>query len=340
MSDLTLATRELFVRALINEVHMKTPVVEELQRRNQVMYRGGKYLEQLVVKGTMEGLVQEYTVNQALTDEKTEMLEKPRWQWKYAQLPLRYDADEATQNISAGKEEQLLDLADFLASQGHDGMRRWLCKMIFNSGSTTAVADGGTKFQSAISALDHDTTYGTLSRSISGGTNDWWQGADPADLTQSITSSSQDTSYNLTIYNLRKWVHESDIAHYMESDDDLYVCMCPTLFNKLRAEAESKIEYNPGQTQNNFVTKAKIDNLTCVSVPYLQTSSTMKTWLFILNMKYWFLYLHRDRNFKVTDFKWQGDQANGYDRWLARIMVKGNLVCNKPNSSMWLSAIS
>ena len=39
-ADLTKATRELFVRSLVDEVYMATPVVEELQRRRQVTYSG------------------------------------------------------------------------------------------------------------------------------------------------------------------------------------------------------------------------------------------------------------------------------------------------------------
>ena len=340
MSDLSNATRELFIRTRVNEVYMKTPIVEDLQRRRQITYRGGKYIERLGVKATMEDLMQEYGTNDALTDQKKDMLAKPRFTWKYAQMPLRYDVDEYTQNINAGNEEQLLDLAQFLVEQGHDGVRRWLCKMIFNSGSETAIADGGEKFQSLVSALDHDNTYGTLSRSISGGTNDWWQGADPANLTQSITSSSQDTEVNLTISNLRKWIHETDVSHYMETADDLMICMCPTLYNKLRAEMEAKLVYNPGKTQRQGITKMYLDDgHQIVSVPYLQTSATMKKWVFILNMKWLELRIHSNRNFKVTEFKWQGDQSNGHDYWLARILVSGNFICWKPNSSMWLSEV-
>jgi len=70
MSDLTLATRELFIRPLVNQVHMRTPVVEELQRRNQVTYRGGLYIERLVTKAKMDGIVQEYAGStEALTDQ-------------------------------------------------------------------------------------------------------------------------------------------------------------------------------------------------------------------------------------------------------------------------------
>ena len=130
MADLTKATRELFIRSLVDEVYMATPVVEELQRRNQITYSGGKYIERLVDTDEIDDLMQEYTAGTALTDEAKDTLEKPRFTWKYAQLPLRYDVDEYTQNIHAGDEEQLLDLAEQLVSKGQNATRLWLNKKV------------------------------------------------------------------------------------------------------------------------------------------------------------------------------------------------------------------
>ena len=339
MSDLTQATRELFLRSLVDEVYMRTPILEEIKRRNKVTYSGGKYIERLVDTDTIDDLVQEYSVNDALTDQKKNTLDKPRFTWKYAQLPLRYDADEKFQNVTAGNEEQLLDLAAHLTEKGQDGVRKFLCKKIFNSGSTTGVADGATGFQSLVSALDHDVTYGTLARAHSTNTRNWWQGADPGGLT-STTTSAQGTAYNATISNLRKWINETDVAHYMQGADDLQVVCCPTLYNKFRAEMESKLIYKPESKQKQGITSMELDGHEIVSVPYLQTTSTMKTWLFILNLRYFELYIHSARNFDMTEFKWQGDVANGHDYWLSRIMWIGNFVCWKPNSSMFLSNIS
>jgi hypothetical protein len=341
-TDLTKATRELFLRTVEDQVLYSLPVVEELQRRNQVTYSGGLYVERLVDTDTLTSLVQEYTANEALTDEKKTTLEKPRFTMKYFQMPLRYDVDEYLQNVTAGKEEQLLDLAAHLVKKGQRDIKTYLGQKIFNSGSTTGVADGAEGMQSLVSALDSDVTYGTLSRSLSGGTNDWWQGADPGGLNEVITSSTQGTATNLTISNLRKWITESSVSHNMERQSDLYICMCPTLYNKLRAEMEAKMQYQPatGDIANQGFDKMILDGHQIVSVPYLQTTSTMKTWLFILNMNHWELRFHTKRNFDMTGFKWQGENANGYDYWLARIMVCGNLVCWKPNSSMWLSNVS
>ncbi len=341
LDDLSNATRELFVRSLVDEVYMATPVVEELQRRGQISYKGGKYIERLVDTDEIDDLMQEYTANTALTDEAKDTLEKPRFLWKYAQLPLRYGVDEYTQNILAGTEEQLLDLADHLVDKGQNATRLWLNRKMFNSGSTTGVADGATGFQSLVSALDHDVTYGTLTRSWSGGTNDWWQGADPAGLNVNTTSSAQGTAYNLTISNLRKWITESDVSFHMKVPTDLYICMAPVLFNKLRAEMEAKVQYKPtGDTQKQGFNKMELDGHTIVSVPYLQTTSTMRTWVFILNLSKWELRIHTARNFKMTDFVWQGENSNGYDFWLARIMISGNFINWQPNGNMWLSNVS
>ena len=339
-ADLTLATRELFDRTKVDEVYMKTPFVEELKRRNQVSESGGKTYEFLATTDSIESLMQEYTANTALTDGKKTTLKKPSWSRKYAQLPLRYDVDEQLQNINAGTEEQLLDLAADLTERGNDATRRWLCAKVFNSGSTTGVADGATGFQSLVSALDSDVTYGGITRTIASTVADWWQGADPSNLTSNITASTQATATNLTKANLRKWINETDVSHYMEGADDLMVLMCPTLWDKLAAEMEAAAVYKSGMKQSQGIRSMMFDGHEIVSVPYLQTSSTMKTWLFIINLKYWKLMISSQRNFKMTDFKWQGENSNGYDFYLARILIAGNLICKKPNSSMWLSNVS
>lgn len=341
MSDLTNATRELFVRSLKPQVLMKTPFFEALSKRNKITFKGGRYIEELVDIAEMDDLGQWYEENEQLTDQKKTMLDKPRFTWKNLQIPLRYGLDEEIQNIHAGNEIQLLNLANFLVKKGQRAAKLLLMKAAFNEGSTTGVSDGQKKFQSLVSGLDHDVTYGTKSRSWSGGTNDWWQGADSAGLNEVVTSSSQATAYNLTLSNVRKWISETSVTQNMEGDDDLYIMCCPTLYNKLRSEMESRVIYQPDtEAQKQGFKKMWFDGHQIASIPYLQTTTTMKKWFFIVNLNDWELRIHTRRNFKMTDFKWQGDQANGFDYWLARILIVGNLVCWKPNGSLWLSNVT
>ena len=340
-SDHTNATRELFDRTLVDEVFMKVPFVEEIQRRRQINFSAGKYIEKLVDTDEIDDLAQVYTVNEALTDAKQTTLEKPRFNWRYAQIPLRYDADVETENIGGPGEITLLDLGEHLVKKGRRATKLWLSKQLFNSGSTTGVADGTLgSLQSLVSALDHDIAYGGITRTFSTSTNDWWQGSDAATLVADTSSSAQGTAAPLTKANLRKWINETNVAHNMEGVDDLMILVCPTLWNKLAAEMEAHVEYKAGMKQSQGIRSMLFDGHEVVSVPYLQTSSTMKTWLFILNLRYWELRIHSKRNFKMTGFNWQGDQANGYDYMLARILFKGNFICWKPNSSLWLSNVS
>lgn len=343
MSDLTLATRELFIRTLKAQVFMQMPFYEELQRRSLITFKGGKYIERLLDVDEMDDLAQAYSTNEALTDSAKDMLDKPRFTWKKWQIPLRYDCDWEIQNANAGNEEQLLDLPQFLVKKAQRAVKIRMMKYAFNDGSaTTTASDSAKTFQSLPDALIQDVTYGTLARTFSTGIRDWWQPADPAGLGSVVTSGSQGTAYNMTISNARKWITESDIMHHAERQSDLYMMMCPTLFNKIRAEMEAKLQYKPtGDTQKQGFNKMLLDgNITIASVPYLQTTTTMKKWVFILHLPDWELRINTARNFKMTPFEWQGANANGYDYYLSRILVAGNLICWKPNGSMMLTNIT
>lgn len=350
MSDLTLATRELFERTVHEQVFMRSPVIEKLLKRNKVTYSGGKTIDSLVDTAEMTELGQAYTPNTALTDEKKDFLAKPSFSWKYYQMPMKYGVDEYTQNITAGDEEQLLDLAAFLVKKGQRGIKLALERMIFNvdpetnTGSETGTADGSKFFQSLLSALDHDvTTYGGLSRTFASATNGYWHGADPEGAYLGVTTSSQGTAYNISMSNIRKWV--IPIREYMETPSDLYIMMCPSLFNKFRAEYEARVSFKAGDTQGstNF-DELQFDKYTLASIPYMENGgsgiSYMYNWVFMLNLADWELRIHNKRNFEMTEFTWQGDRSNGYDAWLARIMLVGNFICWKPNGSMYLQEVS
>ena len=61
--------------------------------------------------------------------------------------------------------------------------------VIFNKASDTPQTDSGKPFQSLVSALNHDTQYAGITRTLSTSTNDWWQGAVGSDLTNNTTTS-------------------------------------------------------------------------------------------------------------------------------------------------------
>jgi hypothetical protein len=340
--DLSIATRTIFDRSLKNQVLIGTPFYDELVRRDKVITTGGTRIDRLVDRDEIDDLAQAYDENTALTDGKKDTLSRPVFDWKNIQLPLSYGLDEQLQNVDAMKEEQLLNLAEHLAKKGLRGLKLKLMKASWNQGTTTPIESSNTKeFQSIVSALDFDNTYGGITRTGATGVNNFWQGgmvnAVGTPEGTAITDTNA-TAFSLSIDQWRKWL--IPLEHRAENLSDLITYMPASLFNKFRAEAESRILYRPGDPQKQGFKTMFVDDYEIVKVPFLEETSTTKKWVSIINHDDWDLRIHTSRNFEMTDFVWQGDRVNGFDKWLARILVTGNLVCWKPNGSMWLNNVS
>jgi len=143
--DLSLATRTIFDRSLKNQVLIGTPFYDELVRRDKVITTGGTQIDRLVDKDEIDDLAQAYDENTALTDGKKDTLAKPVFDWKNLQLPLSYGLDEQLQNVDAMNEEQLLNLAEHLATKGLRGLKLKLMKAAWNQGSVTPIESSNTK---------------------------------------------------------------------------------------------------------------------------------------------------------------------------------------------------
>lgn len=348
--NLAVATRDLIRGGVQEEVYRRMAFIDELQKRKQIITSGGTAISKNVDYAEVDDLAQSYKTGEALTDGEKTMLAKASFNWKKTQIPVKYDGDVEIQNMGAAGDEQLIDLAEYLATKATRGIKLKLEKMIANAGSTitTDYNDTGANFNSMVHALKHVTTtetYGNIARGMTAGKNNWWQGADIGQIIQNVpegtapAASSQATAVNLTLANLRQWI--IPVQHSIRAKKDLMVVMCPTLFNKLKAECQAQMIYEPSKdTANVGFNKMYVDGHQIVDWDYLETSSTMKKWVFIINLDTWELHFNKARNFKMTSFKWAGELPNGYDYYLARILLAGNLCCWQPNANLFLSNVS
>lgn len=350
-TNLETVTRDLFVGGVEDEVYTRIAFTEELLKRKQITTKGGKNITKPIDYAEVDSLAQAYSSNEPLTDGEVTSLAAPTFSWKKVQLPMKYDGDVEIQNLNANDTEQMVDIGEYIVKKAHRGMKLKLNKMLFNEGSvtTTNYNDSGKNFQSIVHALLHEDTattgtYGGIARDISAGLRNWYQGADPVLINSSVAegsalSSSQNTAYSLTIANLRKWI--IPVQHHMQAKKDIMVVMCPTLFNRLKAECQAQMVFKEdNDTANVGFNKMYIDGHQIVDCDYLETSSTMKSWVFILNMDTWEIRINSARNFKQTKFKWCGDLPNGVDYYLARILLAGNSICWNPAANMMLRNIS
>jgi len=336
-ANIQATTRELFIRTVKSQVFMKMPLMARLLLAKRMNWEGGRYITQPVDKAEMDDLSQAYYAGERLRTGRKTLLETPYFHWKYNQTPVAYNVEEELQN-GGGSDVAPVKLIKFLVRKAHRAARLFLYKKMYGipaAGTTQVVGtDHSRAFQSVCQALEHDTTYGHLTRGTTV-TNSWWQGASIAG-----TYADQSTQYGPGIVTFRK--SKSAIQEFVEKPGDMLAVCGPDVFLDLQTQVESRHIYNRDGSllaKYGFNTMM-IDGVEVVEDPFLKARfmANGAKYFFMFNVQDWELRMHPRRSFKFTGFKWQGDVADGFDEWLARILVAGNLVCWKPNGSIWLKA--
>ncbi len=171
MSNLSNSTRELWDRTKKNQVLEAIPITNILLRRKRVT-KGGTYIQKTVDKDTMESLAQDYVMNDPLTSSRKEYYDKPKFVWKYSQVPVEKTGEEEVQNSLSG-DHRIFSLSKDLVKKAGKAARLNLRSNILGASSSTSDTDAG--FQGLADALTVDTDYGTLGRTTTT-EREWWQG--------------------------------------------------------------------------------------------------------------------------------------------------------------------
>ena len=88
-TNINSTTLDLWKKSVVPQVFMKIPLVARMLAQKRV-FIGGKELKAPVSMDTLEDVAQEYTPNQALTNQDKTILNAPAFGWKYFQIPLQY----------------------------------------------------------------------------------------------------------------------------------------------------------------------------------------------------------------------------------------------------------
>jgi hypothetical protein len=225
-----------------------------------------------------------------------------------------------------------------MVENGHDSMRLKLNTIIYRAGSSSYDAQADEHWQGVCDALTHDVTYGGLTRSTTA-TNKFWQGASIGE-----TFADWDTAITPTLDNFRKAVDA--VSQYAKSDSDLIAITSPDNWRQLQSQAEVSRVYKEGPVHKHGFTSMFIDNIEVFKEPWLQSNansnaSTDKKKFFLLNLSDWYLMLDPEHKLgTITDWTWQAQMNGGADEWLSRVMLAGNLMCLKPNGSIYRSNMS
>ena len=342
------STRDAWLRTTVKEVFLRLAFVAMLMEHRRVTFKGGKTVTKTIVSDDLESLAQSYTSNEGLTGGSKTILAKPKFYWKKFQLPVEYGVDEELENHGAPDDVAPVDLIETLTTVAHKSARMKLNSMIFgdNGGAATDTPAASADFQGVIAALDHSITYGTRTRSTTQATGSLWQSVSTGDIW-----TDQDAAMAASIGNLR--IHVAKCRRYRPPNAKLYVICGEAIFQQFQSQIEARHFYSregkAGSLAKYGFNTFEIDNVEFVQESYLSTLGSTNghntsyypaTWFFIINPETWELRFHPARAMKMTGFTWQGDQVGGQDKWLARIMAAGNLVCWQPNANCFKSNVS
>jgi hypothetical protein len=330
-NNMTNAVRELWVPGVVEQVFLQTPLLTMLKAGNKITVRGGNSITQAVDMAEIDDLAQDYGANEQLNSGKFEFLDRPTFKWKKFQIPIEYDEEEESEG-GGGNDVAPVDLVKTKVEKGLRAAKLHLNRAIYSSASTTSDSDKG--FQGILDALTFDYTYGTLTRATTV-TNKWWQS-----FSYAASFADGGTARDASIDNFRTVL--AGCQRYSSGKASDFVFVCPgAIFRKLQAQVEASgtnSHMGEGPLGKYGWTTIQIDGVEILHDPFLDTNTdtTTTAWVFMLHKPSWELRLFPGRDLsRVSPFKYQGETANGYDKYLARVLVKGNFVCWQPNANYY-----
>ena len=349
-------TRASVIPQIRNQVFLKSPLMAALVDAKKINWRGGTLISKPVQKANADSLAQDYTVNEPMTAQRKTVMETPQFHLKFKQIPIVYDVQEELMNQAAtDSNAKILDLVETLTRITLSGIRISLYKNIWYDGLITNASDTQSGVQSIRHALycavaDSSTTYGGITRTSSGTAasivNQWWQGAD---INMWASSTANATSCAASIDTFRKAKDACD--EHLDDTPNYLAITGPKNYRRLKAYVDAKrVDTSNGSLAKYGFDTFTIDGVQVVKDAFL-TEANLAGWeagatnypdeaFVLLNINDWEFRIAPSRNFKMTPFKWQGDQPNGLDQHMARVLLAANLVCWKPNGSILLNAMN
>lgn len=346
-ANIQASTETLWKRNVVPQVIFKRVLLRRLWENNpRRIVVNGKALTSPVQKDDLGSLFSTYTARQPLTAGSKTLLDNPVFYWKMCHASITYDADVEIQNAGGGP-ATVVDLPPFFVKQLVEGMRIGLNRQIYgvaSDGSTTSMSsDTGADFNSIRQALTHDQTYGTLTRSAST-TNKWWQGASISSIWSSLGTAYGDsgTARSASIDTVRK-CFSSVQAHKDAPPSDWLAITGPVNYGTIKSQVDASRMDTSGSKMASYGFQGfMLDGIEIVCEPWLTNANATNShlWFFLLHVPSWLFAILPSRNFRLMGWKHQAEYIDGYDEWLNRCFLVGNLKTEQPNASIFLSNMS
>lgn len=334
-------TREVWNKSIRDQVLLRNIMLAKLTEFGRVVKKRVAVIRQPISTARLDTLVQPFAYGQPMNSAKQSFLAAPWWGIKRQQIPIVRTLEEELNNNAV---DQPIDLAKAIVDASQKGLRTSLAAQMYGFDLLNATVydstddDGTTRaslfIQSMRQALSHTLTYGHQPRTTTADKVVWAGG--------SIAGSFSDsgTAYSASIKTFRDCI--DTVMQYASGPSDLMAICGKEIFRAIQSQAEAKgsgVVVKTGDTAKYGYEYIEIDGVMLVKDLFLnETRCTgASTMFFMLNMPDWEFRMHPLGDMTISPFVFQGDRSDSVYEWLARAYLFGNLVCYKPNGSIYLS---
>ena len=324
VDQLTTDTQELYLRTVEDQVHDRIPLIYKMRRMRRVITKGGRRITKPVRYGK-NTQTQSYVKGQSMDSGRDTKRTQARFTWKFTQTPIKYDVEDEIMNDG---EAEVVDTVAGEATAAQEDMLDKLSEQFFGQyvtpGAVTASGSVPTgsplslnaAFYGASATYGGYATYGNITRSTVG---DWWDG--------NVDDGS--TIHTATSVSFHQWDFMVDLClRYKGQRKNLLAVCGAALYRKWKSLVRAK----EGKLDiSGMMAKAGFASFQIDGVELVLDDNCAANYFYMLDLSSWEWRISPKRNFKVTPFKWQGENNDGVDEYLARVLLAHTgLICWKP----------
>lgn len=330
VDQLTADTKELYLRTLEDQVHDRIPLIHKLRRMNKVITRGGRFVTK-PIKIQKNTQTQHYGTNEPMASGTESKRTQARFKFKYTQTPIKYDVDDEIMNDG---DAVIVDTVAAEVSAAQEDMVDKLSENFFGVYNGASVAAPSDKQPLSINAAFYGgsttygglATYGNIARTAVG---DLWNGNMDDGSTQNAATP---VSFNHWDFMVDKCLQ------FKGKRSELLAITGSALFRKWKSHVramESTIDIT------GMLAKAGFSAFSIDGVELVLDDNVPAGYFYMLDLSKWEWRISPKRDFKVTPFKWQGENNDGIDEYLARVLLAHTgMICWKPRTSYMATNMS
>lgn len=303
-------TLKKYRKTLVDNVHASNAVFYQLKKNNGMREEdGGERIVEPLMYGK-NSTARSYDGYEQLDTTPQTGIDSAEFNWKQYSVSISINGKEERQNSGTSR---ILNLLEAKTTQAEMSLTQVLSEGLFSDGT----GNGGKNLTGFAAMIGTTGTYGGINSALS--TNSFWR------------SYVENSSEALGLPKMRIAYNTSSIGG---KDAPTLIVTSQTLFESYEglftnvAISGGGSHFTTESAGKKQMADGGFQSLEFKGVPIIWDEQCPTGTMYFLNTKHMKLVMHKDANFKTTDFV----KPENQDARVAQILVMGNVTCNRRKS--------